>query len=331
MMQQQQLPHDVMVAILVRLPAEEAVRIARLCAGNDAAPLLIDTMWERFDPESCGPAGTLLEWSEHVSPHLIKNVLARNPSRLRECARKERERLSEAKFWRCKLADRLEDFLTMDVREALASTVASDRSSFTHIMAQHVFDAQASSERKITLYRSQTKALNCLVAVGLRTADTLDSFQCFLLDLACFHGDLVLMHEIVADVSRDERRVPELRKVAAQSMVSCIDADAAAGNEAAICQRVRFLVEVAGADPNYSDEDTYFTPISKACREGLLLVARLLRRYGASLHVDEENELHDCLKMARFSEKPLVIRFVITEQYRRGIPARRTPVRVGRR
>jgi len=76
------------------------------------------------------------------------------------------------------------------------------------------------------------------------------------------------------------------------------------------------LIANFGADPCFSSPELYFTPLSKACLDGLEKVARhLVKRHGVRPTTRTYDVLRCCLTMVRRSTNRALERFIVRELY----------------
>jgi hypothetical protein len=247
------------------------------------------------------PAAVLFEWAETIvdSVAIFHRALPDYPShKMREQARLEMEELEK----------HLPD---SDILWSLASMIADGTCSHAFLM----FIADMRACRDVDIREGSLALVDLLARKGLMTITQHGDFLVHLMDEACVRDDTHLLHMAIARYKKLAIAPETVRKKASELLVIAIDAEFIEKNdENALLERVELLIRELGADPRYAAREIYFTPLSKACREGLEHVARhLVKKCG--VHPTTCPGTHCCLRMVRFSGNKALERFIVKEMY----------------
>ena len=249
------------------------------------------------------PASVMFEWMETVDDggEVFSKALPYYPSEtLREQARDERDELPE------------NDVLL----RSLACMLSGDGSGCSGPFVSYVAQGDTGiREAGMTL-------VDQLAREGIVDASEHTDFLWSLVCEGCSRNDNRLFRTAVSRLKRCVHTIdPEaLRTRASKNLVIWIDARYAANGDDegqdALIERIDALIANFGADPCFSSPELYFTPLSKACLDGLEKVARhLVKRHGVRPTTRTYDVLRCCLTMVRRSTNRALERFIVRELY----------------
>lgn len=263
------------------------------------------------------PATVLFEWIDCItdSAAVIDRALSSIACRkLCEQASRERDELDPEKG----MPENVEKW-------SLASMIADGTCARPFLM----FVADANAEVDVYFREGCLALVKLLAGKGIMSVAQYEDFLVHLMDEACFRNDTPLLRMAATHYKNlpvssappredDEDVIARRKKMASEMIVIAIDAGFGQGNENAIVERIDLLVTELGADPHFSPSSSktgvYFTPLSKACSEGLEKVARhLVKKYGVRPMTGDGVQC--CLKTARSSENKTLERFIVREMY----------------
>ena len=251
------------------------------------------------------PASLMFEWMETVDDdgEVFSEALRDYPSeKLCELARHEREELSENDV----------------VLRSLACMLSGDGSGCSAPFVSYVARGDGGIRETGMILVDQ------LARKGIVDASGHTDFLWSLLCEGCSRNDNQLFRTSVSRLGRcvhtSDREA--LRTRASECLVVWTDARYAANGDdegqEALIERIDALIADFGADPSFTSPELYFTPLSKACTDGLEKVARhLVKRHGVRPTTSPDDVLRCCLKTARFSSNRTLELFIIRELYRR--------------